>query len=120
MNWYNVLTPEIRKQLEANWNEQLPLKGTRKEQDFKPVCKLFLPWGSGVWLLTELEPGTSLAFGLCDLGFGTPELGNVCLEELYSVEGPGGLRVELDRFFKPSQTLSGYANHARMLGTVIA
>jgi hypothetical protein len=36
--------------------------------DFKPVVKLFTPDGQCTWLLTEIDEGTDLAFGLCDLG----------------------------------------------------
>ena len=44
--------------------------------DFKPVVKLFTPDGACNWLLTELSPDL-IAFGLCDLGFGEPEMGYV-------------------------------------------
>lgn len=119
MNWYNVLKATTRIELEANWTRQAPLKGTSREIDFVPVTKLFLPWCSGTWLLTELEPGTPLAFGLCDLGFGTPELGYVDLSELAAVSGPGGLHVEEDRHFKPSKTLSQYSADAARIGCIV-
>ena len=49
-------------------------------QDFWPVVKLFCPWGAATWLLSELDPeDEDIAFGLCDLGFGCPELGSVRL-----------------------------------------
>lgn len=118
MNWYNVLKGDTRNKLEANWREQEPLKGTRQEIDFKAVCKLFLPWTSGTWLLTELEPNSSIAFGLCDLGFGTPEIGNVCLRELFSVTGPGNLWVEQDIHFRATKTLSEYAAEAMRIGCI--
>lgn len=38
------------------------------------------------WLLTELDP--DIAFGLCDLGPGFPELGSVQLSDITSVRGP--------------------------------
>lgn len=83
------------------------------EIDFKPVVKLFCPWGGGTWLLSELDPGDpDLAFGLCDLGLGCPELGSVRLSELESLRGPGGLRVERDLHFRPCKTLSAYAEDA--------
>ena len=119
MNWYDILKGDTREQLEANWREQAKVKGTSKELDYEPVCKLFIPWASGTWLLTELEPGPSLAFGLCDLGFGTPELGDVCLRELFDYEGPGGLRLEQDIHFKAKMTLRQYADHARRIGCVV-
>lgn len=84
-------------------------------QDFRPVVKLYCPWNLAVWLLTELDPATDIAFGLCDLGQGFPELGNVSLTEMQAVEGPGGLRIERDLHFKATKTLSGYAREAHTL-----
>ena len=120
MEWMKVIAQEAREQLEANWRENQPLKGTGREKDYQPFVKLFIPWASGTWLLTEKEPGASLAFGLCDLGMGCPELGYVCLEELYDVTGPGGLRVEQDIHFKPSMTLAGYAKQSMRDGYIPA
>lgn len=119
-DWRSVITPEATAQLEANWQENLALKGTGREKDYEPVCKLFLPWTSGTWLLTEKEPGTSLCFGLCDLGMGSPELGYVCIEELYSVKGIAGLTVEQDIHFRPAKTLSEYADEAIKAGWLTA
>ena len=113
MDWLNVFKDDTLAQLHRNWREQEPKKGTPGEIDFMPVCKLFLPWTSGTWLVTELEPDSSLAFGLCDLGVGYPELGVFCVEEIWSVRGPGGLRVEQDIHFRPTKTLSEYATEAR-------
>jgi hypothetical protein len=60
--------------------------------DFEPVVKLFTPDGSATWLLTELDSiGGHLAFGLCDLGLGEPELGYMSLHELAAARGPLGL-----------------------------
>lgn len=42
----------------------------------KPIVKLFTPDGNCTWLLSELDPENPLvAFGLCDLGVGFPEMG---------------------------------------------
>ena len=77
------------------------------EQDFNPVVKLFCPWGGATWLLTELgTEDRDLAFGLCDLGMGSPELGYVRLSELAAVIGPGGLRIERDNIV--ANLLCGY------------
>ena len=87
--------------------------GRERSEDFKPIVKLFCPWGGATWLLSELDPeDTDIAFGLCDLGMGCPELGTVRLSELDSVRGPGGLRIERDRWFRPAKTLSAYAEEA--------
>jgi Protein of unknown function (DUF2958) len=88
---------------------------------FKPVVKLFCPWGAATWLLTEIDPAEpTVAFGLCDLGMGSPEIGNVSLAELESIRGPGGLRIERDLHFKADKTLSGYADGARRVGRIMA
>jgi hypothetical protein len=66
--------------------------GREKTRDFEPIVKLFCSWGAATWLLSELDPEcTDIAFGLCDLGMGCPELGSVNLAELAGVTGLGGL-----------------------------
>jgi hypothetical protein len=108
-----LLTDEQREQMLANGRTNA---GREETYDFKPVVKLFCPWGGATWLLTELDPDDSdIAFGLCDLGQGFPELGNVSLGEIDSVRGPGGLRIERDLYFKPEKTLTAYADEARLL-----
>ena len=56
----------------------------------------------------------------CDLGMGFPELGRVRLSELNAVRGPGGLRIERDRWFRPNETLSAYADEARRHERIVA
>ena len=60
--------------------------------------KLFTPDAQCTWLLTELD-ADGLAFGLCDLGMGEPELGYISLFELRTVRGKLGLPVERDLLF---------------------
>ncbi|WP_169546478.1 DUF2958 domain-containing protein [Sneathiella aquimaris] len=83
--------------------------------DFWPVVKLFNPCGAGTWLLTELDPDDpDIAFGLCDLGMGCPELGSVRLSELESIKLMGGaLGIERDIHFKAKKSLRAYAVEAR-------
>lgn len=109
-----LLTKEQIKQLNENYmrNEQRRLDGN-EEHDFRPVVKLFTPDGGATWLLTELDPdGNNIAFGLCDLGLGFPELGNVSLREVLDLRGKLGLSVERDRHFQPQAPLSVYAKRA--------
>ncbi|MNH46973.1 hypothetical protein D3C79_1099950 [compost metagenome] len=54
-----------------------------------------------------------VCFGLCDLGMGEPELGYVSVEELESVTGPRGLRVERDLYFATDKPLSAWTSAAR-------
>jgi hypothetical protein len=89
--------------------------------DFKPAVKLFCPWGAATWLLTELDPEEpTIAFGLCDLGMGCPEMGRVSLVEITSVRGPGGLCIERDLYFKADKTLQAYAEEAHQAGRIMA
>ena len=86
----------------------------RAEADFIPVVKLFTPDAACTWLLSELDPDDEdLAFGLCDLGMGCPELGYVRLSELAAIRGKLGLPVERDLHFAPHRTISAYAQQVR-------
>ena len=112
-----LLTDELKEQLLANGRQQAPVRGTDDEIDFLPVVKLFTPDAGATWLLTEIDPDEpDLAFGLCDLGLGFPELGSVSLSELASVRGRLGLPVERDRHFVAKKPLSAYAREASEAG----
>jgi len=87
--------------------------------DFKPVVKLFTPDAGCTWILTELDPDDpDIAFGLCDLGMGCPELGSVSLSEIASIRGSLGLPVERDLAFEPTHTLQVYARAAWRAGGI--
>lgn len=89
--------------------------------DFMPVVKLFTPDAGATWLLSEVYPDDhDVAFGLCDLGLGFPELGDVRLSEIEAVRGPMGLPVERDQHFSAKHPLSGYAREAHQAGRTIA
>jgi len=90
-----------RKISRANW---------RKTSHFQVA---WIPTLGATWLLTELDPNDpDLAFGLCDLGLGEPELGYVCLTELETLRGPMGLPVERDLHFEADKPISAYAAEA--------
>lgn len=91
-----------------------------RRKDHKPVVKLFTPDAGCTWLLTEIDPEeTDLAFGLCDLGLGFPELGYVSITELISVRGRFGLPVERDRHFEGKYPISVYYDAAHQKERVI-
>lgn len=57
--------------------------------------RLFTPNNGATWLLTELDPDDpEIAFGLCDLGMGSPQLGSVRISEIETVRGLLGLPIE--------------------------
>ncbi len=63
--------------------------------------KFVTPWGSWTWYATEYDPAEGRFFGLvvsemCPSG----ELGYFMREELESVSGPVGLRIERDYHWK--------------------
>lgn len=117
-----LLTQDIRERLLVNGRIQRQLQEDgRAEADFIPVVKLFTPDAGCTWLLTELDPDdTDIAFGLCDLGVGFPELGRVSISELAEVRGKLGLPVERDLHFAPLRTLSAYADEALRLSRIKA
>ena len=89
----NLFTKAIKNKLIANHNNQ---DGTKT---FKAVVKLFNPTGLGTWYLSELDPETNVAFGLCDLG--TPELGYVSINELQSFKSIIYRRIGLGMYLMP-------------------
>lgn len=112
----SLITDEQRAQLLANG------RATAEGQDIDPVpvVKLFTPDAHATWLLTELDPEDGdTAFGLCDIGIGMPELGNVRISDLASIVGPLKLPVERDLYFVAQRTLSDYARLARINGSII-
>ncbi len=116
-----LLTQEIRAKLIENGRKQEAVRGTKDEIDFEPVVKFFTPDANCTWLITELDPDEpDIAFGLCDLGLGFPELGNVSITELSQVRGRLGLPVERDLGFKADKTLNQYASEARNLERIKA
>jgi hypothetical protein len=117
-----LLTADIRKKLLRNGRLRHQREQEDKpEPDFWPVVKLFTPDAGCTWLLTEIDPeDPDIAFGLCDLGLGHPELGSVSLSELEAVRGRLNLPVERDLYFTATKTLSAYADEARAHGAIKA
>ena len=111
-----LITKELREKLLANGKAS-----SDGECDLRPVVKRFTPDGAATWLLVELDPkDPDLAFGLCDLGMGFPELGYVRISEIESVRGQLGLPVERDKFFTGDKPISAYAREASNLGHIKA
>tara|TARA_R110000737_G_scaffold221559_1_gene237032 strand:+ start:417 stop:758 length:342 start_codon:yes stop_codon:yes gene_type:complete len=111
-----ILTNPILKQLKANSARQ---QENDESMSTMPVVKLF-GGGACTWLLSELDDD-GIAFGLCDLGMGSPELGYVSMDELMSIKFPPfGLPIERDMNWKPNKTLVEYADEARRYGRLVA
>lgn len=63
--------------------------------------KFFAPWLSWKWYATEYNPETRTFYGVVK-GDET-EWGPWTLDELESVTGPLNLKIERDKFFKPTK-----------------
>jgi hypothetical protein len=114
-----LFTHAQTEQLLANCEAQIERMDNRlPEIDFNSVVKLFTPDAQCTWLLTELGRD-DIAFGLCDLGTGCPELGFVSMTELRALRGPLGLPVESDGHFYTDKPLSAYAEDARERGRIV-
>lgn len=86
-----------------------------------PVVKLFTPDAGCTWLLSELNPEEpDIAFGLCNLGLGFPEIGYVLISEIARVRGHLGFPVERDIHFKATKSLLEYSRDAHEAGRIIA
>ncbi len=104
-----LLTQDQRARLIANGQSR---------GDHAPVVKFFNPVGSGTWLFSELDEDGDILFGLCDLGFGCPEMGSVSLAEIAAVTLPFGLTIERDLCFEGRFPLTTYADAARLCGGI--
>lgn len=112
-----LITKSIRRALLANGEKTK----AGIDHDPFPVVKLFTPDAGATWLLSELDPDDpDIAFGLCDLGIGCPELGAVSISELETIRGRLGLPIERDLSFEADRPLSAYADLARAEGRICA
>jgi hypothetical protein len=115
------LTADQTRQLLANGRAtNSALAEMREPPDHRPVVKLFTPDAACTWLLTEIDPDApDIAFGLCDLGMGFPEIGSVSLSEIDGLRGSLGLPVERDLGFEGRYPLSVYARAARRADGIV-
>jgi hypothetical protein len=116
MQMHDLLTSEQHERMLANGKREQ----TDASFDPEPVVKLVLPGLAMAWLLTSLDPDSpEIAFGLCDLGFGTPELGSVSLDELAQNFGADMPKVCRDASFVPRKSLSAYTTDALMAQAIV-
>ncbi len=99
--------------------ERLLKNGRNRDRDHAPPLKLFNPCGAATWLISELDEDGVTAFGLADLGFGTPELGYSNLTEMAAIRVRFGLGIERDLHFRPRHPLSIYTEAARAAGHIV-
>ncbi len=83
------------------------------------MLKLFNPMGPATWLICAMEADGDTLYGLCDLGFGEPELGYVSLAEIEEVSAGLAIGLERDVSFRPTHPISAYARAAREAGRIV-
>jgi len=113
-----LITKEIERKLWSNM--------AKPELKRVPYLKLFNAYGSGTWLLSEINTAANkvssediVLYGLCDLGQGYPELGYVSLAELKGQLTFGHIpMIERDMYWKPEFTLNEYYDQARVAGSI--
>ena len=89
--------------------EKLVENGKEPDEDHRPVVKIFTPVAGCAWLLQSVDPeDTDIAFGLCDLGIGHPEMGYVSISEIRGARGRLGLPPERDIYIRLDKTLTEY------------
>ena len=114
-----LFTKQIEQKLISNFKATQEAEGA----DLKhvPVVKLFDPYGSATWLLSEYDPEYEEAFGLCDLGMGCPELGYVSINEIKSLQFCGIPRIERDMHWDSGgHSLTSFADKARENGEIVS
>ena len=90
----NLLTKAIEKSLPALYaTEKIPVS------EKVLVVKFFTPWSNWTWYGTEYNPGERLFFGFV-VGM-EKEWGYFSLDEMKSVQGPFGLKIERDLWWTP-------------------
>ena len=87
-----MMTKELERKLPALYSQE-------ENDDPLVLVHYFVPWGSWDWYGYEYDPKRRLFFGLVK-GIET-ELGYFSLDELESVRGPLGMRIERDLYFEP-------------------
>jgi len=93
-----LLTKEIIKKLPA-------MRETEGQgEEAIAQVKFFTPDSNWTWYGVEYDAEQRLFYGLVD-GFDR-ELGYFSLDELESVRGPFGLKIERDRFFDPTPLMN--------------
>lgn len=103
-----LFTEQQRTQLLSNGHED------NRDRDHAPEVKLTLPGTGCVWLLSEIDPDNpDIAFGLCDLGIGFPELGHVSVSELQSLLMWEDMPLQADRHFFAEFPMSVFVEAAR-------
>lgn len=102
-----------------NWQAMQDARETGAAFDPEPVVKAFTADASATWLIAAMDPDQRFAFGVCDLGLGFVETGEIDMAELRAIRGRLGLPVERDRWFRPDKSLRSYQRDGQVRGRLV-
>ena len=121
-NVMELITATMRKKLLHNGTLQRKrFYAGKPDLDFRPIVKLFRGDGACRWLISELNPiYPDMAWGLCDLGLGSVELGMFRISEIQAHALPPSFPIERDKFFKAEKTIGEYTEEALDEGRIVA
>jgi len=90
--------------------EKIPPLGSQSDKGMEAIAfiKFFTPWSYWTWYAVEFD-GDDTFFGYV-IGI-EKEFGYFLFSELLELEGPFGLKVEIDEYFKP-KNLSNVLNNS--------
>jgi Protein of unknown function (DUF2958) len=96
-----TLAEQARTLLPPEIAERLPPLYSQEDRGDGAIAlvKLFTPWTSWTWYVSEYDPEQRLCFGVV-VGR-EREFGYFSLDELQGIRGPGGLTIERDLYWKP-------------------
>jgi hypothetical protein len=87
-----LLTKELEQEFARVGSQE-----SKPPEEVKVIAKFFTPWTQWTWFATEYFPEDRTFFGYV-VGF-EKELGYFSLDELESIKGPVGLKIERDLHF---------------------
>ena len=88
-----LLTKKISDDAKAQYD-----KGSSLE-DQMIVGKFFTPWSNWTWYLMNMHEDENYCWGIVQGN--ALEMGSFLIQELKAVDGPFGLKIERDKYFKP-------------------
>jgi Protein of unknown function (DUF2958) len=108
------MNPIVKKLTTAEQYAKLISNGLPEntDQDHAPVVCWYCPTGIAKWLVSEIVDEET-AFGLCDLGFGYPELGYIHLPDLEECDKSFMFGIDRKTQVLPNFPMSVYAEAAR-------
>lgn len=114
-----LITVAQARRLHRQWADLQDARRVSSHYDPKPVIKLFTPDAAATWLIAALSPDGRTGWGVCDLGLGFVEVGEIDMVELSKLRGRLGLPVERDRWCKPNATVSEYQAAGSAVGRLV-